>query len=212
MKIDHIVVAAPDLHRAKTEFAEWTGTSLADGGPHLGGGTCNALGSFGAGVYLEVIAPDRTQNMAGTNGERFATLEEPVLLHWAVRTDNLEAAAEQVQNAGFEPRPIRDMTRITPDGVRLQWQLMGVSGDGHSLGGLVPFFIDWQDSPHPADSAPLVGPLTGLSLPGEAGLKTLLAEVQGVEFGASDGGMRVDFAASTGTRGWRESAPEGFRF
>lgn len=214
--IDHIVVAAPDLAKAKAEFASWTGAELADGGPHPGAGTCNALGSFGGGAYLELIAPDPAQAVAGaitgTNGERFAALEKPVLLHWAVRTNNLSAVADFAGQAGFVAGPIRDMARVTPDGERLQWQLMGLSGRGHTLGGLVPFFIDWQGSPHPADSAPVVGALTTLSLPAVPGLDVLLANMHGVELGAADSGMIVEFDSPKGRRGWSETSPTGFGF
>ena len=224
--IDHIVVAAPDLTQAKAEFAEWTGTELADGGPHPGAGTCNALASFKAagsiapGAYLEVITPDRTQSIAGTNGERFAALTEPTLLHWAVRSSNLPGVVELAKEAGFVPGPIRDMARLTPDGTHLQWQLMGMASGssrgetsaGQGLGGLAPFFIDWQDSPHPADSAPVVGGLTTLSLPDLPGLAALLADVQGIALGAADSGMSVEFSSARGNRGWWEAAPVGFRF
>ena len=210
MRIDHIVLAAPDLERATTEFAAWTGTRPINGGPHPGGGTRNALVSFGEGAYLEIIAPDPAQTLAGTNGERFARLEKPALLHWAVRTSDLQAVADRAQRAGFVPGPIRDMARDTPGGVRLQWQLMGIGG--HRLGGLVPFFIDWHGCPHPADSAPLVGALTTMSLPAVSGLDQLLAQVAGVELGAEDSGMIVEFESSAGARGWRQSAPSGFGF
>jgi len=222
--IDHIVVAAPDLAQAKAEFAQWTGTELADGGPHPGAGTCNALASFrtegslASGAYLEVIAPDRAQALAGTNGERFTRLAQPTLLHWAVRSSNLQAMAETAKAAGFVPGPIRDMARVTPDGEHLRWQLMGLLGvasdanNGHRLGGLAPFFIDWQGSPHPADSAPVVGGLNRLSLPNVSGLGALIANVQGGEPGAADSGMSVEFSSSKGDRGWHEIAPRGFGF
>lgn len=210
MNIDHIVLAAPDLDAAKAEFAQWTGTEPVDGGPHVGGGTRNALISFGAGAYLEIIAPDPEQKLAGNNGERFAALAEPRLLHWAVRSSDLPSVVELAKQSGFVPGRIRDMARDTPDGGRLQWQLMGVGG--HTLGGLVPFFIDWQGSPHPADSAPLVGALTTLSLPNVPGLDGLLADIAGVELGAPGSGMLVEFASSAGPRSWWEVAPEGFGF
>ncbi len=210
MKIDHVVLAVPELEAAMVEFAEWTGTRPVDGGPHPGGGTRNALVSFGDGAYLEIIAPDPEQELAGTNGERFAALGEPTLLHWAVRTSNLQDVANAARQAGFAPRPIRDMARETPAGGRLEWQLMGIGG--HQLGGLVPFFIDWQRSPHPADSAPLVGALTTLSVPDRAGLGRLLAEVEDVELGASDTSMTVEFGSKAGLRCWQELAPKGFGF
>jgi hypothetical protein len=42
------------------------------------------------------------------------------------------------------------MQRATPDGRLLEWRL--TLGGSHQ--GLVPFLIDWLDSPHPSGSAP----------------------------------------------------------
>ena len=85
-RFDHIVIAAPDLAQAKLEFEELTGVPPADGGPHIGLGTRNALVSFGADCYLEIIAPDPEQTLVGTFGARLAQLDALTLLHWAVRT------------------------------------------------------------------------------------------------------------------------------
>ena len=40
------------------------------------------------------------------------------------------------------------MSRTTPDGIELAWQLLFLRDDH------MPFFIDWQNSPHPALSTP----------------------------------------------------------
>ena len=40
------------------------------------------------------------------------------------------------------------MSRVTPSGERLEWELsFPLDTD---LGGVIPFFIDWGTSPHPA--------------------------------------------------------------
>ena len=116
LQLDHIVVAAPDLELAKAEFARTTGVAPIDGGPHPGRGTCNALVSFGASSYLEIIAPDPQQTLAGTNGAKFAELREPELLHWAVRTTDLEAVSLKAKQAGLTPGAIYPMSRNTPQG------------------------------------------------------------------------------------------------
>jgi hypothetical protein len=36
--------------------------------------------------------------------------------------------------------------------VKLDWQIMFVTG--HPFGNFMPFFINWLESPHPADSTP----------------------------------------------------------
>jgi len=61
-QLDHIVMAVPDLAAAKAQFEADTGVLPVDGGAHLGLGTCNALVSFGAAQYLEILAPDQQQD------------------------------------------------------------------------------------------------------------------------------------------------------
>lgn len=249
MQIDHIVIAAPDLETAKFEFFEMTGVMPVDGGPHPGGGTRNALVSFSSDCYLEIIAPDPQQDLKGTNGERFAALAQTELLHWAVRHKNLETLSDQIAGAienaqsaladspptqsldrlRTRPGPIYDMSRDTPAGERLEWRLMGVQK--HGLGGLMPFFIDWQETPHPTKAAPVVGPILSvqLVLPGSGPFEDALAGVLGglidPQFRlqransagrsagkASAAGLKVQFESAKGRHSYEAQAPRGFSF
>jgi len=185
----------------------------ADGGPHPGGGTRNALVSFGEGAYLEIIAPDTQQELAGTNGERFARLPRTQLLHWAVRSDNLAALSARLSAGGLTPGAVRDMARVAPGGEELKWQLMGVSG--RELGGLMPFFIDWQNTPHPSGTAPVVGRLTSvqLGLPASAQHSGFLGEVlAGLVAAKAEPGLAVVFESPAGTQTYEASQPRGFGF
>jgi hypothetical protein len=47
--------------------------------------------------------------------------------------------------------------RMKPDGKWLGWTCFGIRN--HGFGSLVPFFIDWMESEHPAVAAPLGGKL-----------------------------------------------------
>jgi len=190
----------------------------ADGGPHPGGGTCNALVSFGEGCYLEIIAPDPQQDIAGTNGQRFAALSKPELLHWAVRSGDLAGLSARFTASGLTPGAVRDMARVAPGGEQLQWQLMGITG--HELGGLMPFFIDWQDTPHPSVAAPLVGKLKALELGlpqaqtqnrrGPSGfLAELVAELIEVR---PEPGLAIAFDSPAGTQTYEAVNPHGFGF
>jgi len=214
-RLDHIVVAAPDLEVAKAEFARATGVMPADGGPHPGRGTRNALVSFGSsdgvGSYLEIIAPDPEQALAGTNGEKFACLSTIELLHWAVRTNDLESVASNAKQFGLAPGPIYPMSRATPQGERLNWRLMGLGG--HKFGGLLPFYIDWLDCPHPALSAPMVGDLEEVlvSLPSSE-LLELLASLNDVQTQSGPAEMRVGFSSARGRVCYQAVSPNGFRF
>ena len=72
------------------------------------------------------------------------------------------------------------MARTRPDGVRLAWQLVFV--DGHPFGGLVPFFIDWGESPHPSTTlgAPLEWRSLTLEHPDAPRLAAVLEALGGV--------------------------------
>ena len=211
LQLDHIVVAVPDLELAKSEFASKTGVTPIDGGPHPGRGTCNALVSFGASSYLELIAPDPQQTLAGTNGAKFAELHEPQLLHWALRTTDLAAVSAQTKQAGLTPGAIHSMSRNTPQGEVLNWRLMGLSG--HSYGGLLPFYIDWLDCPHPTLSAPAVGRLknVAVSLP-SAELQGLFKGVVGVVAQQGQSRLSVSFDSRGGEQTYRSTSPQGFGF
>ncbi len=210
MQIDHIVLAAPDLEQAKVEFARSCGVVPMDGGPHPGGGTHNALVSFGEACYLEIIAPDPRQSLAGTNGARLAPLAEPELLHWAIGSSDLRAVAAQLASLGLACSPIRDMARIAPDGTRLEWQLMGLVG--HELGGLAPFFIDWRGSPNPATTAPVVGALESLQLGLPEQYSPLAGFLASIATPAERAGLAVRFDSPKGPQTLRCHAPKGFSF
>lgn len=68
---------------------------------------------------------------------------------WAVASDDLGLVASVGKKQGLTARPIIDMNRTTPEGVRLDWQICFLLG--HRL---LPFFIDWKKSPHPAQNTP----------------------------------------------------------
>ena len=162
LEFDHLVLATHDLEAAKQRFHESTGVVPADGGSHPGRGTRNALVSFGPGRYLEILGPDPEQAGADKVAAWLAEPGADRLLHWAIRSSHLPAVAESANAAGFKAGPIFPMSRARPDGRVLEWDLMPLAG--HDLGGLVPFFIDWRDSPHPSESVPEVGPLVSLVL------------------------------------------------
>lgn len=191
--LDHFVLAVSDLAVAREEFADLTGVQPAMGGAHLGLGTRNALLAFSNpskshnsetqnAAYLEIIAPDVEQYQNGQPiglGTMLATLSEPTPLHWAIRTTQLEQAAEQATAAGFAPMAIRDTKRRQPNGDTLEWRLMGIGG--HEMGGLIPFYIDWLNCPHPAQTNPEVGALRSFEITTSSkSLANLLANTTGV--------------------------------
>jgi hypothetical protein len=151
--IDHIVYAVPDLVAGIEEIASRTGVRPQAGGSHPGAGTANALLSLGDSVYLEIIGPDPQQNVA-PQWFGLDQLTTGRLAGWAARTPALEQRVAAAAARGYEAGPIRDGRRTRPDGTVLRWRLAFPAGGLPAGDGLVPFLIDWLDSPHPAERAP----------------------------------------------------------
>lgn len=150
--LDHILWAAPDLDKGTDVFADLTGARPVKGGSHSGFGTRNSLLSFSPTTYLEVIAPDPEQDLTGTMAEAMAVLPAPKLWLFALATDDLNAVAEGARSVGVTVEDPIAMDRTTPDGVHLLWSIMRLADDRWP--GKLPFFIDWQGSPHPAGMTP----------------------------------------------------------
>ncbi|MDH3681137.1 MAG: VOC family protein [Acidimicrobiia bacterium] len=151
--IDHFVVAAGDLDQATTWFADQTGVAPTPGGAHPGVGTRNALVSLGERTYIELIAPDPDQpEPASPRPFGIDAIDTPRLVTFAVCPDDIDDAAARLKaEAGVDLGVVYAMSRRRPDGVELSWRLTrSVYPEG---GGLVPFLIDWGDTPHPAASA-----------------------------------------------------------
>ncbi|MET7460841.1 VOC family protein [Nonomuraea sp. NPDC005501] len=150
LELDHLVYAVPDLLAGVEEFAERTGVQPVPGGSHPGG-TANHLVGLGPGAYLEIIGPDPAAG-PGARPRAFGleTLTEPRLTAWAVRGDDLEARVRRARERGYDPGKVEPLSRVRPDGVRLDWVL--TRRDDPAAVRLVPFLIDWGDAPHPAAS------------------------------------------------------------
>jgi hypothetical protein len=152
LQIDHIVYATADVEGAARDLTTRLGVQPAPGGRHVGMGTCNQLLSLGGGSYLEVIGPDPTQEIPEGQPLPFGidALTGPRLVGFAVKAPGIDEVVARARAAGYDPGDVREMQRATPDGGVLRWKLtMGGSHDG-----LVPFLIDWLDSPHPSDNSP----------------------------------------------------------
>ncbi|HYM82408.1 MAG TPA: VOC family protein [Candidatus Limnocylindria bacterium] len=151
-RIDHLVYATPDLSQGVEEIEALLGVRASAGGPHPGWGTRNALIALGSTNYLEIIAPDPKQPPP-RKPRPFGIdrLAESTLVTWAARSTNLEALAREAGRGGVRLGAVLSGSRLLPDGIELSWRLTDpwtVVADG-----IVPFFIDWGESHHPAGVA-----------------------------------------------------------
>lgn len=151
MRIDHLVWYTADLAAGRRRFAAEMDSEPLYGGAHPGEGTANAVLSLGPATYLEILGRDVHQGSQGLDPE-VAALKGHGLYHWAVGGVDIEAVARRATAAGFAGGELVPGGRVKPDGKRLDWLCWGLRG--HGFGSLVPFFIDWRDSEHPALSAP----------------------------------------------------------
>ena len=151
-KIDHLVYATPDLNAGIDRIELLLGVRATPGGQHPGIGTRNALVALGPSCYLEIIGPDPEQ----PKPERPRTfgiddLKAPRLATWVAKGTDLEQLARAAASRGVTLGDVIAGSRRRPDGVVLAWRFTDprtVVADG-----IVPYFIDWGTSPHPAADA-----------------------------------------------------------
>jgi hypothetical protein len=148
--LDHILWATPDLTMGCSLFQELSGVPPAPGGAHPGFGTRNALTSFSPSTYLEILAPDPSQDLMGTWGEEVAALTRPCMYSFCLACEDLEAVATNAAALGVNVQQPIAMSRKTPDGTMLNWRIMRL--EDPRWAGRLPFFIDWQGSPHPGST------------------------------------------------------------
>jgi glyoxalase-like protein len=151
--IDHLVYATPDLAAGIEQVERLLGVKAIPGGQHPGGGTRNALIGLGGETYLEIIGPDPDQPKP-PRPRRFGIdeLKGPRLVTWAAKGIDLEAMVDNAKRHAIDLGMIQSGSRKRPDGVLLSWRL--TVSPALTQGGIVPFFIDWAKTQHPATSLP----------------------------------------------------------
>jgi hypothetical protein len=87
-------------------------------------------------------------------------LKSPRLVTWAVKSNDLEAITQKAKTYGLDLGMVQSGGRRRPDGVLLAWRLTVsriLTADG-----IVPFFIDWGKTQHPASGLSQNCKLVGL--------------------------------------------------
>ncbi|MGI8743793.1 MAG: VOC family protein [Bryobacteraceae bacterium] len=151
-RVDHLVYATPGLNRGIDEIESLSGVRATPGGSHPGRGTRNALLALGPATYLEIMAPDPDQPPPKTPRPfGIDALKKSRLAGWGAKSNQLDQLTQDAAHKGVHLGEVLSGSRKRPDGVVFSWRFTSpwtVVGDG-----IVPFFIDWGESPHPAQTA-----------------------------------------------------------
>jgi hypothetical protein len=161
MRVDHLVWYCADLAEGERYFAERMDCGSAYGGIHPGEGTANRLLSLSDATYLEILGRDPAQ-VAASLAPEVRGLSGSGLYHWAVGGVDLSELRQKAIAAGLAGSDLVTGGRALPNGSWLGWKCFGIHD--HGFGALVPFFIDWMDSEHPAKTAPRGGSLAGVEV------------------------------------------------
>jgi Glyoxalase-like domain len=148
-RVDHLVYASADLERGIAEIEQLLGIRANRGGQHPNWGTRNALVALGPSSYLEIIAPD-PDHSPPVEGRPFGleAIGSSRLVGWAAKGSGLTNFRDAAALHGVELGRVLSGSRKQADGTVLLWKLTDlrcVIADG-----IVPFFIDWGTTPHPA--------------------------------------------------------------
>lgn len=161
--VDHIVYGTPDLDLGIQRIEEALGVRATAGGQHPGRGTRNALIALGPGRYLEIIGPDPEQpNPPAPRTFGIDGLKVPRLVAWAARASDLDRQVNEARRQGVAVGDVAAGSRKRPDGLLLSWRYMAPQAAMLLGGGVVPFWIDWGETPHPSGNAPAGATLVGL--------------------------------------------------
>lgn len=108
--------------------------------------------ALGPTTYLEIIAPDPEQpppkepRPFGLDG-----VKESRLVAWFVSGSDLERLRDEAVRNGVPLGEVKSGSRRQPDGIQLSWQFTDPSV--LVAAGIIPFFINWGESAHPAVTA-----------------------------------------------------------
>lgn len=150
-RVDHLVLATPDLEQGIEFVRDRLGVDAAPGGHHPVYGTRNALVSLGDTCYLEIIGPDnRVLDTEEVKVFGIHDLDSPRLVTWAANGSDLEELVESARSEMIDLGAVTLGNRRQQDGHELTWHFTDPLAARN--GGVLPFFIDWGDTGHPAST------------------------------------------------------------
>src|SRR5262249_6565460 len=148
LELDHVLIAVDDLAAAAEEVERRFGLASVEGGRHPGWGTANRIVPLGTS-YLELLAVvDAAEAEVSSIGRWVGAGSDGFrLLGWAVRPDDLDAAASRLGVT------IGEGSRRAPGGEQLRWRSAGL--ERAAAEPCLPFFIEWSpETPYPGRAAP----------------------------------------------------------
>jgi Glyoxalase-like domain len=148
---DHLVFATTDLKDGIAQIEELLSVPAVMGGRHPDMGTCNAHVALGHECYIEIIAPDPEQpDYQGVRPFGIGHHKSAQLVTWAARRNNLSQFVQSVRASGVLLGEPFSMSRITQEGETISWELSFQPESNQDDIHVLPFFIDWGSTAHPA--------------------------------------------------------------
>lgn len=148
-EFDHLVHFTSEPNKA-IEVLEEKGIHAVEGGSHSRGGTYNTLSYFDLS-YIEFLGTTDTLLLKEIDHPRHSLLDKVVknnfqdgFAKFAIRTTNIEAAAEHFRDKGLTVTGPVPLSRTRPDGSVINWKLLYVGEENASLD--LPFIIEWEES------------------------------------------------------------------
>jgi hypothetical protein len=174
-QLDHIIFATPDLDLGIDTLERRLGIRATRGGQHLGHGTRNAFIGLQGDRFLEILGPDPDQAAPKrTRWLAIDSLQEPRLTGWAAKGHDLQSLMDDATRQGVNLGEVLSGKRTNNDGSVLTWCFT----DPYTrlADGIIPFFIDWGNTPHPSQLAAPGAQLNDLwaEHPGPVPVQTML--------------------------------------
>lgn len=138
LQLDHVLIAVRDLESGVADAEQRFHVTSVEGGRHPGWGTANRIVPLGTS-YLELVAVVDAAEAATSPLGRWvsaAAPEDPQLLGWAVRPDDLDSVAAR------NGLVVAQGSRRAAGGELLSWRTAGL--ERSIAEPCFPFFIEWS--------------------------------------------------------------------
>lgn len=138
LEVDHVSVCGANLDTLRQAF-DGVGLQSDVGGPHGNGVTQMASIGFDDGTYIELIAPIKPGDTAGSAWGKFMDVDA-VTCAWAVGTNVILQEVDRLKKAGITVTTPAAGSRKRPDGMSVEWQTSDVGPA--PPGSVMPFMIE----------------------------------------------------------------------